>query len=260
MIQYDIPEKLRAVIGDAIRPGGLALTERALDFCGFSKGAGIVDIGCGFGTTLNHLRDRHGFRVCGIDISARMLSENRQQPVIQAVADCLPFGKGVFDGIFCECVLSLLPLPENALSEFHRVLQPGGYLVLSDIYLRNPGQTQYLENQNDNRLADNTGHTTAYVHTCLPSDDLSSCLSGAVAESERITQVKNIGFELLLWEDHSGYLKELAARIVWALGSREGLMKLFFPGASSICDRDAIQRARPGYFLLIARKKGMTGP
>lgn len=70
--------------------------------------------------------------------------------------------------------------------------------------------------------------------------------------------MKNRGFELLLWEDHSGYLKELAARIVWALGSREQLMKLFFPAASSICDRDAIQRARPGYFLLIARKKGMT--
>ena len=142
MTRYDIPEKLRAVIGDAIRPGGLALTERAVDFCGFSKDAGIVDIGCGFGATLNHLRDRHGFRVCGIDMSARMLSENRRQPVIQAVADCLPFGAGVFDGIFCECVLSLLPMPENALREFHRVLQTGGYLVLSDIYLRNPGEIQ----------------------------------------------------------------------------------------------------------------------
>ena len=232
MTRYDLPERLRAVIGDAIRPGGLALTERAADFCGFSKGARIVDIGCGFGATLNHLRDRHGFRVCGIDISARMLSESRGQPVIQASADCLPFGAGVFDGVFCECVLSLLPLPENALREFHRVLQPGGYLVLSDIYLRNPGETQ------TQKIAGQP-----------------SCLSGATAQSERIAQVKDCGFELLLWEDHSGYLKEMAARIVWTLGSREGLMKLFFPGACSVCDREAIQRARPGYFLLIARKK-----
>ena len=238
MTRYDIPEKLRAVIGDAIRPGGLALTERAADFCGFSKGAGIVDIGCGFGTTLKHLRDRHGLRVCGIDVSVRMLSENREQSVIQAVADCLPFGAGVFDGIFCECVLSLLPLPENALSEFHRILQPGGYLVLSDIYLRNPGETQ------KQKIAGQP----------------SSCLSGATTQSERMALVRDHGFELLLWEDHSGYLKELAARIVWALGSREGLMELFFPGAASTCDRDAIQRARPGYFLLIARKKGMTDP
>jgi arsenite methyltransferase len=255
MTRYDIPEKLRAVIGDAIRPGGLALTERAVDFCGFSMGARIVDIGCGFGTTLNYLRDRRGFRACGIDISSRMLSEHRRQPVIQAVADCLPFGGGVFDGVFCECVLSLLPIPDNALREFHRVLQPGGYLVLSDIYLRNPGQTRSLENQNDNRSEKSLDHAAANAHFRLPFDNLSSCLSGAVAKSVRIMQVKNMGFELLLWEDHSGYLKELAARIVWNLGSREGLMKLFFPGSASICDRDVIQRARPGYFLLIARKQ-----
>ncbi len=229
MTRYDLPERLRAVIGDAIRPGGLALTERAADFCGFSESARIVDIGCGFGTTLNHLRDCHGFWVCGIDISDR-ISESRGQPVVQASANSLPFGAGVFDGVFCECVLSLLPLSEYALSEFCRVLQPGGYLVLSDIYLRNPCQAQNIDGQ-------------------------PSCLSSAVAKSERITHVKNLGFELLLWEDHSGYLKEMAARIVWALGSREGLMKLFFPDTASICDRDAIQRARPGYFLLIARKK-----
>jgi SAM-dependent methyltransferase len=228
MTRYDLPEKLRAVTGDAVRPGGLALTERAVDFCGFSKGDGIVDIGCGFGTTLGHMRDRHDCRVCGIDISARMLSESRGQPVIQASADSLPFGAGLFAGVFCECVLSLLSLPENALCEFHRVLHPGGYLVLSDIYLRNPGTRFYPP---------------------------SSCLSGAVAKSERIKQVNDCGFELLLWEDHSGYLKEMAARIVWALGSRKDLMKLFFSGTGSICDWEAIQRARPGYFLLIARKK-----
>jgi SAM-dependent methyltransferase len=228
MMQYDIPEKLRAVTGDSIRPGGLALTERAADFCGFSKGARIVDIGCGFGTTLSHLRHHHGFRVCGIDISARMLSESLVQTAVQASAESLPFGAGVFDGVFCECVLSLLSLPERALHEFHRILHPGGYLVLSDLYLRNPGIRFY---------------------------PLSSCLSGAVTKSERITQVGDRGFELLLWEDHSGYLNEMAARMVWTLGSREDLIKLFFPGTCSACDWESIQRARPGYFLLIARKK-----
>jgi len=179
MTRYDLPERLRAVIGDAIRPGGLALTERAAGFCGFSKGGRIVDIGCGFGVTLSHLRDRHDFRVCGIDISD-LLIESRGQPVIQASADCLPFGDDVFDGLFCECVLSLLPLPENALSEFHRVLQPGGYLVLSDIYLRNPGEIQKQKIVGQ-----------------------PSCLSGATAQSEQIALVKEQGFELLLWEDHS---------------------------------------------------------
>ena len=142
---------------------------------------------------------------CAASIYRRELSKSRGLPVIRASADCLPFGDEVFDGLFCECVLSLLPLPENALREFHRILQPGGYLILSDIYLRSPGA-----------LAPETAGQP-------------SCLSGATAQSVRIAQVKDCGFELLLWEDHSGYLKEMAASIVWALGSREALMKLFFP-------------------------------
>jgi SAM-dependent methyltransferase len=238
MVQYDIPEKLRTVVGDAIRPGGLALTERAAAYCNFAKGDRIVDIGCGWGTTLRYLQEHHGLQVCGIDASDRLFSGNHNLPVVQADAEHLPLGDSFFDGIFCECVLSLLPSPDNALLEFHRVLHPGDWVVLSDIYLQNPDSISLNEAAIGLR----------------PLNDRPTCLSGAVAESAWIARVKECGFELLLWEDHSAHLRELAARIVWTLGSRDGLMKLFFPRTGSVCDPEAIRRARPGYFLLIARK------
>ncbi len=238
MVQYDIPEKLRTVLGDAIRPGGLALTERATACCNFAKGARIVDIGCGWGTTIRYLQENHGLQVCGIDASDRLFSGSHNLPVIQADAESLPLGGNCFDGIFCECVLSLLPFPKNALMEFHRVLHPGGWVVLSDIYLQNPDSISLNEAEKG----------------MLPLSDRPTCLSGAVAESAWLERVKSCGFDLLLWEDHSAHLRELAARIVWALGSRDGMMKLFFPCAGSGCDRETILQSRPGYFLLIARK------
>ncbi len=238
MMQYDIPEKLRMVVGDAIRPGGLALTERATTYCNFSKGSRIVDIGCGWGTTIRYLQERHGLQVCGVDASDRMFSGTHNLPVVQADAEYLPLGDNFFDGIFCECVLSLLPFPKNALMEFDRVLKHGGWVILTDIYLQKPGMISLSEVMCDMR----------------PLNDPPTCLSGAVTESAWTARIKDCGFELLLWEDHSDHLREMAAKIVWTLGSREGLMKLFFPQTGSACDPDVIRRARLGYFLLIARK------
>lgn len=239
MVPYEIPEKLRPVVGDAIRPGGLTITERAAAYCNFPQGSRIVDIGCGWGTTIQYLQERHGLQAFGIDISDRMFSETCSRAVVQADAAYLPWSDNLFDGIFSECVLSLLPVPEKALREFHRVLHPGGWVVLSDIYLQNPGPVPL----------------TWAVSRLQPLNDHPTCLSGAVAESAWISRVEACGFELLLWEDHSVHLRELAARIVWELGSRDGLMKLFFPCVGSGCDPEVIRRARPGYFLLIARKR-----
>jgi arsenite methyltransferase len=64
------------------------------------------------------------------------------------------------------------------------------------------------------------------------------------------------GFTLLAWEDHSEALKRLAAQLVFACGSLQA-----FWGAADACTPvnafpSAVQRARPGYFLAVARKEG----
>ena len=131
---------LRDVTGTTIRPGGLTLTERAVDFCRFAAGAQLLDVGCGAGATVEHLRDSYGFAASGVDISGALVAEGLgRDPDLElsvATAESLPHAGESQDGIFCECVLSLLPEPLTALAEFQRTLRDGGYLILSDMYSR----------------------------------------------------------------------------------------------------------------------------
>ena len=45
---------LEEVTGGLVRPGGLALTDRAMGHCGFGAGARVADVGCGAGATVGH--------------------------------------------------------------------------------------------------------------------------------------------------------------------------------------------------------------
>ncbi|MFH2045913.1 MAG: DVU_1556 family methyltransferase [Pseudomonadota bacterium] len=227
---YVIASELRSIIGDALRPGGLTLTERAADYCGFCANDKIIDIGCGFGATLKYLHQNYGSAVYGIDLNVSGFSGDFS--FVQSNAKELPFATGSFSGVFCECVLSLLSYRSKAMNEFCRVLTKSGFLVISDIYLRNP-------EKQPNSI----------------SSDPVSCLSGAVGRDALIEQVKCCGFDVLLWEDHSDALAQLTAKIVWELGSFDMLMNIMLPGNCTLCDKQSVRDSKPGYILMIARKK-----
>jgi SAM-dependent methyltransferase len=122
---------------------------------------------------------------------AEGLERNPALPLIRAAAEQLPCADGSRDGIFCECVLSLLEDPPKALAEFGRVLRVGGYLILSDLYTRDEPMTR-------------------------------NCLRGAVPRVQVEAWLAASGFSPLLWEDHTSDLKEMAARLILSTGSLEG--------------------------------------
>jgi arsenite methyltransferase len=224
-------ERLRQVTGPAIRPGGVALTGRAMEFCRFPAGARLLDVGCGSGATVEYLRKHHQLAASGVDISSTLLQEGKSRdaalPLARASAGQLPHGDGSLDGILCECVLSLLLEPKVALREFNRVLLRGGRLVMSDIYLR--GEVE--ENP-------------------LWQGAVDGCLKGARSASFTEAMLRGAGFEILLWEDHSPLLKELAARLVLAHGSTDA----FGGGMKGNGCTSTVAALRPGYYLLVARK------
>lgn len=94
----------------------------------------ILDCGCGTGYNLALLRE-YG-RPVGIDVTASGLAYARgrgERAVAQASAAALPFGERAFDVVTSFDVIYALDdaTEAAALREMHRVLRPGGYLVLN---------------------------------------------------------------------------------------------------------------------------------
>lgn len=209
--------RIRAVTGTTLRPGGFALTDRAIAVCNLSKGAKILDLGCGLGATVEYLIDKYHFKAFGTDRSAAFLTEAKAHhpnlPIFQASAQALPCSSESLNAVICECVLSLTNPIHEMLKELYRVVTPGGWLIVTDMYLRDTG--------------------IFCGKTEIQADQVFSCLNGAVSQQETKQRIYDAGFEILLWEDHSRYLKELAAKLVF-----EGIS---MPG---IC-------TKPGYYLMI---------
>jgi arsenite methyltransferase len=228
---------LRSVTGPVIRPGGFDLTDRGLDFFPLAPGSRVLDVGCGTGACVDHLRTRHGLKAAGVDLSPVLLKDGKLaypgSPLVRGRAEQLPIPDGAFGAVVCECMLSLCPEPQIVLHEIRRVLQPCGGLILTDIYARVPGDGQWMEEVS--------------VHCCL---------QGAVDRATVENRVADAGLDLVLWEDHTPLLKRLAAQLVWTYGS----LNAFW---SALGRSEAIEKRQPaggacssrlGYYLAVVRK------
>ena len=233
---YESP-RMRSVTGPAIRPGGLELTERAMSFCRFTPEARVLDVGCGLGTTVDYLVKKHHLKAFGLDQSAPLLREGKEKGpklgLIRGEAEKLPLPSQCLAGLLCECVLSLVDSPTRMLRECRRVLEPGGYLILGDIYARNPTNALGL------------GH----LHTHC-------CIKGAMGRDQVEKSVQSSGFSILIWEDHSIFLKRLAAQLVFEYGSMAAFWATTYPGNDPAEIRPTVRQARPGYYLMVARREG----
>ncbi len=220
---------VRDVAGPAIRPGGMKLTERAISFCRFGSNSRLLDVGSGTGATVRFLRERYYFNAVAIDISPSLIGQRKDKmdilPFILGDARQLPFCDWVMDGITCECVISCLENPELAFAEFARVLRPGGYLILSDLYDR----------------GGNSGEGAECHRGMMPRDVTENLLAWA-------------GFEQVLWEDHTLYLKELAAQLVLNGISANKFLEPAGPFCRPGMSQLHTASVKPGYYLLIARK------
>lgn len=227
--------RFREVTGTALRPGGLSLTHRAVKFCGCDPGSRILDVGCGFGASIRRLNSEYRLETFGMDVSPPMLREglsgNPRRPLTAAAAEALPFRDGTFDGLLCECVLSLTRDSQLVLNEFFQVLKPGGRILMTDMYAR---------------LTEGAPALRSLARNC--------CLRGLQPRAAMIHLVEQAGFRILLWEDHSNLLKQLAARIVFAYGSMETFWARFEPDCTMAVLNKAIASARPGYCLLVGQK------
>jgi len=121
-----------------------ALRERLLDLARLAAGESVLDVGCGTGTLAIAAKRRVGPNgvVRGIDASAEMIARAAKKArrakadvtFETAFVESLPLPDAQFDVVLSTVMLHHLrrAVREQSVGEMHRVLKPGGRLLVVD--------------------------------------------------------------------------------------------------------------------------------
>jgi len=138
----------RALLGDSLHPGGLALTSRLAVNLRIGAASNVLDVGSGLGATPVHLAQAKGCRVtavtleregveAGIDLASR---EGVGERVHFVEGDIMKTDVGArsFDSIVTECVMSIFTDKPAAMRRLVGLLGPDGRIGLTDVTVSGP--------------------------------------------------------------------------------------------------------------------------
>ncbi|WP_246246332.1 class I SAM-dependent methyltransferase [Paenibacillus lemnae] len=132
-------------------PGGFEATLRLFRNESLPAGSRILEVGCGTGRTACYLAEQ-GYSVTAVDLNDQMLAKARTRSSAMGVevdftkADVcsLPFDAGQFDIVLAESV-TVFTDAAASLSEYCRVLSPGGALYDRELLLDKPMPADSLQ-------------------------------------------------------------------------------------------------------------------
>ena len=100
----------------------------------------LLDWGCGCGRVLRHWAGLPRTRVCGCDIDPKMVTWCKEnlpvaEVMVNGLSPPLQYGDSGFDLVYAFSVMTHLSedLQRSWLQELHRVLRPGGHLLISTL-------------------------------------------------------------------------------------------------------------------------------
>lgn len=135
--RYDVNNRLHSFGRDQ------AWRRRAVAMCRLRGGESVLDAACGTGDLAEAFAAAGAGRVTGVDFVGEMLELARRKAArrrrgpgvrppryVEADVTALPFAPASFDVVSIAFGIRNVAEPQRALSEFRRVLRPGGRLVV----------------------------------------------------------------------------------------------------------------------------------
>ncbi len=112
---------------------------RLVGSLGVEAGSRVLDVGCGTGLAVPWLLEAvgEGGRVTALDLAEGMLEVARNKHgrpnvrYVHGAIEAAPFAGGSFDEALCHNCFLHLADKERALGEIHRVLKPGGRVLIT---------------------------------------------------------------------------------------------------------------------------------
>jgi arsenite methyltransferase len=190
-------EDLESVPGEAA--GASFGCGNPLAFSEVGEGETVLDLGSGAGIDCFIAAKKVGpsGKVIGLDMTDEMIETARKNAkeggydnveFVLGRNEEMPVEASSVDWVISNCVINLSPEKDKVFAEAHRVLRPGGRLMISDMVAENiPDEIR---------------------------DDIAawaSCVSGAVSESEYLALIKDAGFTDVKVVDRSDYRKSEAS-------------------------------------------------
>jgi SAM-dependent methyltransferase len=128
---------------DQFHGRGLEATVEMAEALAIRAADHILDVGSGIGGPARYFAHRFGCRVTGIDLTAEFCDVARELTratgldatvgFVDGDALAMPFASGSFDGAYSMNVSMNIADKPALYREIHRVLKPGGWLMLSEI-------------------------------------------------------------------------------------------------------------------------------
>lgn len=195
----------------------------------------VLDLGsgAGFDCFLAASRVGEAGKVIGIDMTMEMVEKARENAskggygnVEFRVGDIedLPVADDSIDVIISNCVINLVPDKRKAFREAHRVLKPGGRLMISDLVLLQELPEIVLES------------IRAYV----------SCVSGAMLKDKYIEVIREAGFGEIAVLQEVLFPIELTANDLTAQVVKESLSDTALTGVSNAVASVAVRAFKQG--------------
>jgi ubiquinone/menaquinone biosynthesis C-methylase UbiE len=126
----------RRLMVPTLNRGNKSMLDAAVEALAPRPGERIVDVGFGGGYALDRIREAVApARAVGVEIAEAMIASGRERcgnavELHHADVAALPFDAASFDAVLSVNTIYFWPNPQAALGEIHRVLKPGGRLVL----------------------------------------------------------------------------------------------------------------------------------